>query len=316
MPIKFTDFALGIHEIRWLDREVWLIVQPWGELVVAKLGAQILHYQPKQQQPVFWINSDAQLAGLKSTGLKHAAQPSASIITDKIKPMRGGVPLCWPWFGLHQQDSTQPQHGVARISQWQLTSHTLNDSVSDAAVFSFTPVSLEPFLLGEKSSPTTEFALQFEISVAENYLQMRLITNNIGDRPQQLTQAIHSYFLVGDCAQLQIKGLSGCDYFDKLDNNILKRQTAELDHIGAIDNIYQHTGQVTIVDPLLQREIQISKKYSGSTIVWNPGAEAKKIDILEGGKRFICVEAGNTVFEKLLVNPGESVEIVQEITVI
>ncbi len=315
MPINFADFTPGIHEIRWLDREVWLIVQPWGELVVAKLGAQILHYQPKQQQPVFWINSNAQLAGSKSVGLKHAAQRNASIPTDKLKPMRGGVPLCWPWFGEHQQDTTKPQHGVARISQWQLSSHALNDSASGGAVFSFTPVTLEPFFLGEKSSPSAEFTLQFEVSVAKNYLKMRLITKNVSDQPQQLTQAIHSYFLVGDCAQLQIKGLSGCDYFDKLDNNSLKRQTAELGCIGAIDNIYQHTGQVTIVDPLLQREIQISKKYSGSTIVWNPGAQAKKIDIIDGGNRFICVEAGNTAFERLLVNSGESVELVQEITI-
>ena len=112
-----------------------------------------------------------------------------------------------------------------------------------------------------------------------------------------------------------LKGLSGCDYFDKLDKNILKHQRRELSDISAIDSIYQHTDRVIIVDPLLNREIVVTKKYSGSTIIWNPGADAKKFDIIKGSNNFICVEAGNTTYENLVIKPGELVELVQEITV-
>lgn len=282
----FSGYNSGIHHIHWMDREAWLIVQSWGLLVVAKLGAQVLHYRPTGQQSVFWVNN-----------------PLASSVNDAA---RGGAPLCWPWFGPHSSDPSQVNHGTARTAPWELSSSHLEESNEGGKK----ATSLD-FIPARKISTT--FEVVFNIVISANDLTMKIITRNVTDETQSLTQAIHSYFQVGNSEEVTITGLKGCDYLDKLADNQLCFQREQLSKITAIDSIYKHQGEVVIVDNNLAREIVISKEGSGSTVVWNPGTNAKLYSIEQGQKSFLCVEAANTAHENLTVEPSEQIELLQRI---
>jgi glucose-6-phosphate 1-epimerase len=283
---SFSNYNSGIHDIDWMDREAWLIVQSWGLLVVAKLGAQILHYQPTGQRSVFWVN----------TPLAKSVNAAA----------RGGAPLCWPWFGPHSNDPNQVNHGTARTAFWKLNNLRLeenNEGSNKVTSLEFIPA----------SKISTAFEVVFEVVISARDLTMKIITSNITDQAQGLTQAIHSYFNVANSEEIIVKGLKGCDYLDKLADNKLNIQQEQLSDISAVDSIYKHQGEVVIVDKGLAREIVITKAGSGSTVVWNPGANAKHYSIEQGQKAFICVEAANTAHENLTVEPREKVELLQRI---
>ncbi|MEH6442357.1 MAG: hypothetical protein V7784_00545 [Oceanospirillaceae bacterium] len=329
MQEKFIGFANGIHQIQWFNKDVWLIVQPWGQLVVAKLGAQVLHYQPVNQHAVFWINNMPQTSvdanALKNNG---ACESGFSIDSNSVKGLikgaekksgnkekdtRGGVPLCWPWFGPHVSDDQQPNHGYARISPWQLQQHDLQDASSHNAISEFVETATK-LVFSPAVSISDVLSVKFEIEVSHKTLKLSLITTNISEHKQALTQALHSYFTVGNSEKVVIEGLKRYEYFDKLDKQRLKLQDSELTNITAIDRIYKHHDSVRVIDEILQREIIVSKSGSGSTVLWNPGQLHKNYGITQKQKQFICVEAANTDYEQLILKPAESAIIRQCIT--
>ena len=291
MQPLFAQYSHGLHEIDYLGKASWLIVQPWGELLVAKTGAQILHYQPREQQPVFWLNEVQQ---------DFPSGQSDSAVTEAV---RGGVPLCWPWFGFHT-DATKPKHGLARTAQWHLQQHNLSSTGQTLSCLLFSPL--------QQLELELEVHLQLEIS--KNLLQITLSTENVSTVEQPLTQALHSYFLVSDCAAIELQGLKNCQYFDKLDAGALKQQSQTLSNIQAIDNIYHHSDTVTINDPRMARNIVVTKLSSRSTVVWNPGSAAGELNIVTGEK-FICVEAANTQVDQLVLSPGQKVSLQQSIVI-
>lgn len=293
MQPLLQGFSHGVHQIHWVDKDVWLIVQSWGQLVVAKTGAQILHYQPVGQAPVFWINQP------DSTSINKADSQRAD------KNIRAGVPLCWPWFGAHSTDKTAPNHGYARDAQWQLMeSELLTEPMS--ARLCFVPV----------NRLIAELAVSFEINVSAQALTMRLVTHNISEQEQRLSQALHSYFKVGDIEQVILQELAGSYYLDSLDYFQEKWQACALTNIGAIDNIYKHCESLTIKDPVLQRQIQLTKSGSGSTVVWNPGDDYRNYAIQTGHREFLCVEAANTAHEQLVLDVGQQWVLEQKVEVL
>ncbi|MCJ8300884.1 MAG: hypothetical protein MJK13_18400 [Pseudomonadales bacterium] len=291
MQPLFSQYSHGLHEIHYLGKASWLIVQSWGELLVAKTGAQILHYQPLAQQPVFWLNETEQVL------------PSAQNNSAGAEPVRGGVPLCWPWFGFHADD-TKPKHGLARTAQWHLQQHSILSGGSELSRLLFRPT--------QQLEPVLDVQLQLEIS--RNLLQITLSTKNVSAVEQPLTQALHSYFLVSGCAAIELQGLKNCDYFDKLDAGALKTQSQTLANIQSIDNIYHHSGTVTIIDPKMERNIVVTKQSSRSTVVWNPGSAAEELAI-KRGQQFVCVEAANTEVDQLVLSPGQKVSLQQSIVI-
>ncbi len=291
MQLLFAQYSHGLHEIHYQGKASWLIVQSWGELLVAKTGAQILHYQPLEQHPVFWLNEIEQVL--------HSAENDSAA----SEAVRGGVPLCWPWFGLHA-DNAKPKHGLARTAQWYLQEHSFLSAEGE----------LSRLLFGPTQQLDSALEIQLQLEVSKNCLQITLTTKNISAVEQSLTQALHSYFLVSDCAAIELKGLKNCDFFDKLDAGTLKTQSKTLSNIQAIDNIYHHSGTVTISDPTMARNIVVTKKSSGSTVVWNPGSAAGELDI-KRGQQFICVEAANTEVDHLVLSPGKKVCLQQSIAI-
>jgi len=291
------DYSQGIHEIQWHGRDVWLIIEPWGELVVAKMGAQVLHYQPVGEQPLFWSNTHT---GPLS---ENYLDKSTSVLVRD--PVRAGAPLCWPWFGPHEHDPSQPGHGFARISDWKLERSVLQSATGDSTKLRFSPSTLI----------SAVFTVAFEIEVHHDKLLMRIETVNCSSSDQSLTQAIHSYFAVADSQKVEVQGLNNCEYIDKLSNNTRAKQKGELTNINAIDSIYIHNGSVVLIDKQYQRKLIIDKGGSGSTVVWNPGNAFKQYDILQDSRKFICVEAANTAHEELVLSAGQKVSLTQSIKI-
>lgn len=278
----FASLSVGLHQIEWAGFEVYAVKSPWADVLIAKQGGQVIHYQPKGHEKVFWcLNNPA-----------------------KGKAIRGGVPICWPWFGPHATDSTRPNHGVARMALWQLVpqSFYLDDSVL--------LLQLEP-----KSSVYDSCAPKLILEVTKQSISLDLQTQSLSEKAQPLTQALHSYFYVSDSRTVEVEGLKGLSYFDKLEQGAEKKQSQSLKNISAIDNIYQHAGAVTLIDQALSRKILIEKSSSGSTVVWNPGANSSFDDIGEQNKHFLCIEAANTFHEALCLEPKSVFTLSQKVTV-
>lgn len=254
----FDTMQTDKSTVIWRGYKVLLFKQAWGELAIAEQGAQILHYRPTGHSPILWL-SDL------------SAGPG--------KAIRGGIPLCWPWFGAHPDQPQQPSHGLARTANWLISEeqhHAENSHwVLDA-----------PQLLDG-------ITLQLSIEANQEQLRVQLSTRNNRDRAFTMTQALHSYFQVSDTANLGIMGPEGEAFYDKLEQGFRREPESPWDI--AMDRIYRHRGDSQLFDRGLKREIVIGKSNSRSTVIWNPGKESALADIDPNQlSAFICIEAANT----------------------
>ena len=208
------------------------------------------------------------------------------------KSLRGGIPVCWPWFGPHARDCTLPSHGPARTAAWQPVAAAALDDGS-------TRISFE-LIMNDTLAGLCGHALrvQLHVSIGES-LSLMLETTNLGDSPFTLTQALHSYFNVGDVRQTTLTGLDGCAYIDKAGGaNADKVQHGDVHISDETDRIYLATGErdCSIIDPLLKRKIIIRSSGSDSMVVWNPWTDvaARMGDLgSDGYLHMLCVETTN-----------------------
>lgn len=250
---------------------------------VALQGAHVLTWQPKGQKPVIWLSKAAKFVPGKS--------------------VRGGVPLCWPWFGPHATEAAYPGHGFARTIPWSLRAAR---KLPDGRVrLEFAP---EMSSAARKQWPQAS-SVKVSITVGQE-LVVGLATKNTGKSAFQLGQALHTYFEIGDIRQTSVAGLAGCNYIDKVDGGKRRKQKGEVTFSGETDRIYQGTtGCCGIVDPVLKRTILITSTGSRSTVVWNPGKEkaAKMGDFGNKGEdRMVCVETANAADDVITLAPGET----------
>ncbi|GGO87358.1 hypothetical protein GCM10011348_40360 [Marinobacterium nitratireducens] len=270
----FSALPDGIHEQQLQNFELLLIKGSWGELALARQGAQVLHFRPAGEAPLLWISDCAK------------APPA---------PIRGGVPLCWPWFGDHPSQAGQPAHGVARTARWDWR---LQNAGADGVQL--------------RAEPTRNLwsglEVGLEVRVRGSAIELLLESRNVAQQPVELTQALHSYLAVADVGRIEILGLRDCDYLDKLRDGRRASQDGELRVESALDRVYRHTGVTEVLDPVLQRRLRVAKSGSGSTVVWNPGVGAAGLsDVgMDQQPRFVCVEAANTGLDPVRLAPGES----------
>ncbi len=240
-------------------------------------GAHVLHYQPAGQAPVLWHS-----------------QASAF---DSKKPIRGGIPVCWPWFGAHPNDPEQPAHGIARLTEWE----PVNYSATEAA----TTVTLR---LPAHCYPNASLQLSLELS---EQLSVTLTTVNTGDTDLRFTEALHSYFAIQDIPAVTVTGLEEQHYINQLAPDAsLHTQTGPISFAEETDRIYTDTAHdCTIIDPPLHRSIHISKKNSLSTVVWNPWIDKSKRMPDFGDSEYlemICVESANCGPNLITLAPGKT----------
>ncbi len=217
------------------------------------------------------------------------------------KAIKGGIPICWPWFGPDPEGKGRASHGFVRDRQWQVAStRTLADGSTQV-------------ILGLVDTDETQaiwphsFNLAIEITVAET-LKVELVTRNTGDQAFSITQAMHTYFSVGDINQVNVLGLSGTEYLDKVDGGQQKRQDGAVTVAGEVDRVYLNVPpNLTIDDQIWGRKINIAATGSKTAIVWNPWSEisAKMADLGDTDyQRFICVETANAANDVVEVAAG------------
>lgn len=287
----------NIHGISYLKRydeigqslDVIQVDNEFCNAEIAFQGAQILKYDMKQEgqnYPILWCSE------------KNIFSPN--------KAIRGGIPLCFPWFGDHDSDKSLPAHGFARNQMWQLDQITLNPEQGHILCFSLSN-NVNTHRLWDAA-----FYLKLEIHCGTR-LQLVLHVSNKDQKALDFTFAWHSYFAIDDIENICITGLEGVDYRDKLslDQMLLQQQTP-IRFSQELDQVYPITqGQCAIQDVTPQgcRYIDITTEHCQSIIVWNPWqSKAERLGDLapNAWRKFVCVENGNVASARQHLNPQQS----------
>lgn len=248
---------------------------------IALQGAHVMAWAPRGQSPVIWLSRAAKLVSGKS--------------------IRGGVPVCWPWFGPHPNEPSFPAHGFARTVPWEVIGM---QSMADGATrLDFRLVPSE----ATRSQWPHATPLESHITVGAA-LEIDLVTRNAGNSAITIGDALHTYFEVSDVREVTIRGLEACPYLDKMDGGRRKQQTGPVTISAETDRIYlDSTADCLIDDPGFKRRIRIRKRGSRSTVVWNPWIEksAKMGDFGENGYlNMVCVESTNAADDVVTIAPG------------
>ncbi|MGR9053367.1 MAG: D-hexose-6-phosphate mutarotase [Gammaproteobacteria bacterium] len=248
---------------------------------VSLFGGQVLSYKPDGEQDMLFLSRQA--------------------VFDGRKAIRGGIPICWPWFGAAPDDRKGPNHGFARTSLWQVRS---TEAPSDYET------KIELTLDTDAESRTLwphACELRLSLSVG-SALKLELTTCNTGDRAFSISEALHSYFRIADIDKIGIAGLTGNDYHDKIERGKLKQQAGELKVTAETDRIYLRArSPLTLKDPAAKRCIGIDFNGGNTAVVWNPwlASTAAMADLdNDDYRRFICIEPANACPNTVSVAAG------------
>ncbi len=227
------------------------------------------------------------------------------------KAIKGGIPICWPWFGPDPEGLGRPSHGFVRNRLWNV--------LGTEATESATKVKLGLVETAETQEIWHQsFDLAIAISVGEK-LTVELITHNTGAQAFSITQALHTYFKIGDISQVKVLGLEDVKYLDKVDKGTQKQQQGAVAIAQEVDRIYTDVpGELVIEDAALNRRIRIASQGSKTAIVWNPWAKisAEMADLEDDDyQRFLCVETANADKDIVEILPGSEFRLVASYSV-
>jgi glucose-6-phosphate 1-epimerase len=283
-------FAIGNH-VQFKEIAAGMIVaEVANQHALANIvlqGAHIATFQPRGEEPVIWLSPYAKFAPGKS--------------------IRGGVPICWPWFGPHKTDSKLPGHGYARTVPWEVLE---TKALPDGSTFlSFGLIENETTRAQWPHASTVQLAV-----TVGKALRVELITTNTDTKAFELGEALHTYFHISDVAKTTIRGLDNCAYLDKVQDFTHCTQKDGIVIESEVDRVYINTAADCVIeDKGLKRAIRIAKQDSMSTVVWNPWTEKadKMGDFGENGHRgMVCVESGNAMENIVTLAPGATHKLV------
>ncbi len=279
-------YAIGNHVQFKEIAEGMIIAEVANQHALANIalqGAHIATFQPRGEEPVIWLSPKAKFAPGKS--------------------IRGGVPICWPWFGPHKNDSKLPGHGYARTVPWDVLE---TKALPDGSTFL-------RFGLIESDATRAQWphasTVQLEVTVGKA-LRVELVTTNTGKAAFELGEALHTYFQISDVANMTIRGLENCEYLDKVQDFARLTQKNGIVIESEVDRVYVNTSADCVIeDKGLKRAIRIAKQGSQSTVVWNPWTEkAEKMGDFgpQLHRDMVCVESGNALENVVTLAPGET----------
>ena len=248
-------------------------------------GAHVTSFKPKNSQDILWMS------------------PESSFETGK--PIRGGIPVCFPWFGPHKSDPKKPQHGFGRLMVWQVVE---TGTTKDGETFA----SLQLCSSDQTKAYTpNDFCAKITVVVGSN-LAISLQVTNQSNEVFDYTCALHSYYNIFDIEDITITGLQGAHYHSQLldmpSDFVQESPTIEI-HKAETRHYYNTESTCIIEDPNFGRTVQVAKAGSKITTVWNPWAETcKQIGDLpdDGYKTFVCIEAVNAFDYVISLQPGQS----------
>ena len=252
----------------------------WSMAEIYLHGAHVTHFQKKIEPPLLYLSQCSRF--------------------EDGKPIRGGVPIIFPWFGAREGLG---QHGFVRNQAWQLkeVAPTADGSVSVKFRFPDCPA----------TATCPPFLAEYVVTVNDHLTLELTVTNKSTTDNFEFENCLHTYFFVEDITAVSVHGLRGVTYLDKTDNQARKVEAGETIRISSeVDRTYlDTTGTVEIRDALIGRVIRVEKENSASTVVWNPWiAKAQAMTDFgnEEYRNMVCVESGNVASNKIILLPGES----------
>lgn len=220
---------------------------------------------------------------------------------EEGQAIRGGIPICFPWFRGKADDPHAPAHGFVRTRSWQLYSIVENGA----------GVAVTMFIESDEQTRRwwpAKFRLVHRVTFGSE-LKLELVCINTGKAPLHFQEALHTYNRVGDVGTVRLEGLDGTRFLDNTDSNKEKAQLGDVTIAAQTDNAFVNTkSPVDLVDSTLRRRIRLQKANSNTTVVWNPWQEAsdRMQDLGEGEwKQFLCVEASNIIGSAVTLAPGQ-----------
>ena len=274
-PTGRVAFLDGQNELPMLE-----ITTAWSTAEIYLPGAHVTQFRKRDEPPLLFMSQCSRFA--------------------EGQPIRGGVPIIFPWFGPREG---LPQHGFARLKTWDA------EELASAADGS---VSLRCRLPDcPEASTLPPFTADYVVTVKDALTLALIVTNRSTDEVLTFENCLHTYFAVGDCTAISIHGLKGVSYLDRLDNLARKIETSESIRIASeVDRTFlDATGPVEIIDPVLGRKILVEKQGSASTVLWNPWI-AKSQQMPDFGneeyKSMVCVESGNVAANEIKLPPGQT----------
>ncbi|WP_114906435.1 D-hexose-6-phosphate mutarotase [Ornithinimicrobium murale] len=267
---------------------------PSGQVIAYDQGAQVAEWRIGDT-PVIWASRQSDYA--------------------EGQPIRGGVPVCWPWFGPGRSGDLQPNHGFARVAPWRLVGDESVDGESVRLMWELTDLDVRS--RGGVDHFPHRFTAHLEVVVTGS-ATLSLTVRNDDSHPFDYEAALHTYLHVGDIRQIRLSGLDGASYWDKV---LLSQATqhGELVFTGETDRVHTSAGSVVVHDPVLQRAITIDKAGSPTTVVWNPWAEkAAAMDDFgdQEWTEMVCVEAAAVGDDAVTLEPGAEHTLSTMVTVI
>ncbi|WP_318527266.1 D-hexose-6-phosphate mutarotase [Marinobacter confluentis] len=251
-------------------------------------GAHLTQFAPRDEANWLWVSEDA--------------------IFKPGQAIRGGIPICWPWFGVPGRNPpevrrrilTGASHGFARTALWKL------EDVRETSVEVEISLSLHANQDFADAWNGSALCLATYTFTADS-LQIALTTTNLGDSPLALTQALHTYLPTSDIRHTHIEGLEGSVFIDTLENWSDFTQHGPVLFNGQTDRIYESGQPLAVITPATERSLQ--SVGSDSTVVWNPGPTkaAQLSDFPDAGwQRMLCVETANALSDYRVLNEGQS----------
>ena len=258
------------------------------EALIAVQGAHLLQFKPHSGAELLWLSPNA--------------------IFAEGKAIRGGIPVCLPWFGVNQKDPSKPKHGFVRNQDWKLSGIHEPDPNTTELVFTFDSSSEDLVLFPHPFTAQLKIILSDDITLA-----LTLLNRSVSDA--EFSWALHSYHPVDDLASAEVTGLSGLNYLDNLQGLKSTFQDGNIRFNGEVDRVYESVPSSQQI--LGQPTITISGHNCETAIVWNPGAEnaAAMNDVGERiHQQFICVERGAAFGNSWVLAPDESRHATLQIT--
>ena len=270
-----VSFLDGRGELPMLE-----VTTQWSTAEIYQHGAHVTHFRRKDQPPLLFLSQCSRFA--------------------ENQPIRGGIPVIFPWFGPREG---MAQHGFARVKAWDLKEFAPAPDGSVSVRFRLPDC--------PEASAFPQFTADYIVTVDQALTLQLVVTNSSRDEPFTFENCLHTYFGVGDIRAVSISGLKGSSYLDKVANFSRKTEMEEAIRISSeVDRIYlDTTGPVEIQDTRLGRRVRVEKSGSASTVVWNPWVvKAQQMPDFgnEEYERMVCVESGNVASNSIKLPPGES----------
>ena len=245
---------------------------------IALQGGHVFHFSRHAEEPILWLSDESKF--------------------EDGEAIRGGIPICWPSFGMN--NPKLPQHGFARTCYWKFVSCEDIDSETTQVILSLTD--------NEKSRNiwNNKFNLKLKITVSKT-LNIELTTVNTDKKSFNITQALHSYFKVSHISNISINGLEKKPYLDAL-SGIISRDDSPITFDQEIDRVYQEVDKKIVLKDK-GRDIGIENEGSFSSVIWNPWiGKTKHMSAMsdEAYKEFVCIESANAYADFKVLEPGQS----------